>query len=133
MKKLLFDTDVLIDYLRGRVDAKEYIDNIDEPIYISVITIAELYAGVRKGEESKELEMFIETFDVVSLNKNIAKAGGLYRNQYKPGHGTGLADALIAASAKEIGAQIVTFNTRHYPMFDDVIKPYGRHSVVVQK
>ena len=125
MKKLLFDTDVLIDYLRGRDAAKEYIDNIDHAIYISVITIAELYAGIRKGEKSKELEMFIETFDVVSLNKNIAKVGGLYRNQYKPAHGTGLADALIAASAKEIGAQVVTLNTRHYPMFNDVIKPYA--------
>ena len=126
MKKLLFDTDILIDYLRGRDDARNYIDNTHDVIYISVITIAELYAGVRKGEESKELEMFIETFDVVSLNKNIAKAGGLYRNQYKPAHGTGLADALIAASAKEVGAQVVTFNTRHFPMFDDVIKPYER-------
>ncbi len=127
MKKLLFDTDVLIDYLRGRDDARDYIDNIHDVIYISVITIAELYAGVRKGEESKELEMFIETFDVVSLNKNIAKTGGLYRNQYKPGHGTGLADALIAASAQEVGAQVVTFNAKHFPMFDDVIKPYERH------
>jgi predicted nucleic acid-binding protein len=127
MKKLLFDTDVLIDYLRGRDDARDYIDNTRDVIYISVITIAELYAGVRKGDESKELEMFIDTFDVVSLNTNIAKMGGLYRNQYKPGHGTGLADALIAASAKEIGAQVVTCNTKHFPMFHDVIKPYERH------
>jgi len=127
MKKLLFDTDVLIDYLRGRDDARGYIDNSCDVIYISVITIAELYAGVRKGEESKQLEMFIETFDVVSLNNNIAKTGGLYRNQYKSGYGTGLADALIAASAKEIGAQVVTCNAKHFPMFDDVIKPYERH------
>lgn len=127
MKKLLFDTDILIDYLRGRDDVKEYIDNIHDDIYISVITVAELYADVRKGEESKELEMFIETFDVVSLNKNIAIAGGLYRNQYKPSHGTGLADAIIAASAQEIGAQVVTLNIKHFPMFDDVIKPYERH------
>lgn len=127
MKKLLFDTDILIDYLRGRDDAREYIDNVQDVICISVITIAELYAGVRKDEESKELKMFIETFDVVSLNNNIAKTGGLYRNQYKPGYGTGLADALIAASAQEVGAQVVTLNTKHFPMFDDVIKPYERH------
>ena len=127
MKKILFDTDIVIDYLRGRDDARDYVDSIHEDIFISVITIAELYAGVRKGEESKELEMFIETFDVVNLNKNIARAGGLYRNQYKPAYGTGLADALIAASAKEVGAQVVTFNTRHFPMFDDVIQPYERH------
>jgi predicted nucleic acid-binding protein len=28
MKKILFDTDVLIEYLRGKDEAKEYIDSI---------------------------------------------------------------------------------------------------------
>lgn len=126
MKKLLFDTDVLIEYLRGSDDAKAYIDGIQSVIYMSAITMAELYAGVREGDEYKRLEMFIETFEVADLNKNIAKIGGLLRNQYKPSHGTGLADALIAATAKEIGAQIVTFNAKHFPMFSNIIIPYGR-------
>ena len=124
MKKLLFDTDVLIEYLRGRDEAKAYIDGIKSNLYMSSITMAELYAGVREGEEYKKLEIFIETFVIINLNKNIAKTGGLFRNQYKPSHGTGLADALIAATAKEIGAQVVTFNVKHFPMFNDVIKPY---------
>lgn len=126
MKKLLFDTDILIEYLRGSVEAKDYINEIQSLIYISSITMAELYAGVRKGNEYKKLEIFIETFEVISLNKDIAKTAGILRNQYKPSHGTGLADALIAATAKEINAQVVTFNGKHFPMFDDVIKPYQR-------
>jgi predicted nucleic acid-binding protein len=126
MKKILFDTDVLIEYLRGSIKAKAYVDAIQNSLYISSITMAELYAGVREGEEYQKLEIFIETFEVVNLNKNIAKIGGLFRNQYKPSHGTGLADALIAATAKEIGAQIVTFNIKHFPMLNDVIKPYNR-------
>ena len=124
---MLFDTDVLIEYLRGKDEAKAYIDNIRDVIYMSSITMAELYAGVRKGNESKKLDIFIETFEVISLNKNIAKVGGLYRNQYKPSHGTGLADALIAATAKEIGAQVITFNTKHFPMLNNVVNPYVRY------
>lgn len=123
---MLFDTDILIEYLRGKDEAKAYIDNIKDVIYMSSITMAELYAGVRKGTESKKLEIFIETFEVISLNKNIAKMGGLYRNQYKSSHDTGLADALIAATAKEIDAQVITFNTKHFPMLNDVVKPYVR-------
>ena len=126
MNKVLFDTDVLIEYLRGIDAARTYIDNIQDMVYMSSISMAELYAGVRKGEESEKLDIFIETFEVISLNKNIAKIGGLYRNQYKPSHGTGLADALIAATAKEIGAQVITFNTKHFPMLSDVINPYKR-------
>jgi predicted nucleic acid-binding protein len=38
----------------------------------------------------------------------------------------GLADALIAATAKEIDAQLITFNTKHFPMLTDVIRPYER-------
>ena len=123
MKKLLIDTDVLIDYLRGKNDAKAFIDNIEDVIYISTITAAELYAGARKGKELTELDFFIDTFEVINVNKNISKTGGLYCNQYKPSHGTGLADALIAATAKEINAQIVTFNSKHFPMFNDIIRP----------
>ena len=126
MKKMLFDTDVLIEYLRGKDEAKDYIDSVKDTIYMSSITMAELYAGVRKGNESKKLEAFIETFEVISLNKNIAKTGGLYRNQYKPSHGTGLADALIAATAKEINAHVITFNTKHFPMLNNVTQPYIR-------
>ena len=108
MKKLLFDTDVLIEYLRGKAEAKNYMDTKQDVIYISAITMAELYAGVREGEEYKKLEIFIETFEVINLNNKIAKIGGLFRNKYKLSHGTGLADALIAATAQEISAQIVT-------------------------
>ena len=127
MKKLLFDTDVLIEYLRGNENAKAYLDQIENVIYMSSVTMAELYAGVRKGDEYSKLEKFIDTFEVISLNKNIAKIGGLLRNQYKSTHGTGLADALIAATAKTINAQVVTFNSKHFPMCKDVIKPYERN------
>ena len=73
MKKLLFDTDVLIEYLRGKAEAKAYIDTKQDVIYMSAITMAELYAGVREGEEYKKLGIFIKTFEVINLNKNIAK------------------------------------------------------------
>ena len=126
MNKIIFDTDVLIEYLRGSKQAKTFIDKIKGSVYMSSITMAELYAGVREGEEYEKLEIFIGTFEVVNLNKNIAKAGGLYRKKYKPSHATGLADALIAATAKEIDAQLVTFNIKHYPMLNNVVKPYVR-------
>ena len=127
MNKILFDTDVLIEYLRGSEQAKAFIDNIKGSVYMSSITMAELYAGVREGEEYEVLEIFIGTFEVVNLNKSIAKTGGLYRRKYKPSHATGLADALIASTAKEIGALLVTFNIKHYPMLDNVVKPYARY------
>ena len=36
------------------------------------------------------------------------------------------ADALIAASATARGAELLTFNRRHYPMLENVRVPYRR-------
>ena len=44
-KLLLIDTDVLIDYLRGQSDAVRYIENLEEPLLMSAMTMAELYVG----------------------------------------------------------------------------------------
>ncbi|MCA1719025.1 MAG: type II toxin-antitoxin system VapC family toxin, partial [Actinobacteria bacterium] len=50
----------------------------------------------------------------------------LYRRDYGPSHGTGLADALIAATTEETGADLVTFNRRHFPMISRITVPYER-------
>ena len=56
--QLLVDTDVLIDYLRDYPDAVSYVEAQQERLLISVVTVAELYAGVREGEERSRLERF---------------------------------------------------------------------------
>lgn len=55
---LLLDTDVLIDYLRGRSEAIDYVDTLPNPLFVSVITVGELYAGVRDGAECSRLDTF---------------------------------------------------------------------------
>ncbi len=40
MERLLFDTDVLIEYLRGRDEAKAYFDTCEHVIFVSAITVA---------------------------------------------------------------------------------------------
>jgi len=125
VKGLLLDTDVLVDYLRGLQKATHYLDERTEPLFISTITVAELYAGVREGKEQRALDQFILAFEVVPVDVEIAKKGGLYRRKYGPGHGTGLADALIAATTEIKQARLVTLNERHFPMLE-VHVPYQK-------
>ena len=125
-KRLLLDTDVLIDYLRDRAEAVTYLETLTSPLLISSITVAELYAGVREGAERKKLEIFISAFQVVALDAGIALAGGLFRRDYGKSHGTGLADALIAATAEREQAVFVTLNKKHFPMLTDVHVPYQK-------
>lgn len=125
-KRLLFDTDVLVEYLRGRKRAVEYLEGLEPELCTSAITVAELYAGVRNEEEERSLGQFLLAFTVLPITREVARLGGLYRRDYKPGHGTGLADALIAATARESGAELVTFNKRHFPMLSNIAVPYER-------
>ena len=126
MAGLLVDTDVLIEYLRGREKAIEYLESLASDLNISVISVAELFAGIREDEEERNLQQFLLAFTVLPVTEKVARRGGLYRREYTRSHGTGLADALIAATAGELSLSLVTFNRRHFPMVSEVVVPYER-------
>jgi predicted nucleic acid-binding protein len=72
--------------------------------------------------EQAALDNFISLFRIVPVSAGIAKAGGLYKRDYGKSHGVGLADAILAATAKAENAQLKTLNTKHYPMLK-ALKP----------
>jgi predicted nucleic acid-binding protein len=121
--RLILDTDVLIDYLRGNDNAIRFLEDLQEQLCVSVITVAELYAGIRNKKEQRVIEKFLTVFDVLPIDQVIAINGGLFRRQYGPSHGVGLADAMIAATAESCQARLVTLNQRHFPMLK-VVVPY---------
>ena len=125
-ERLLLDTDVLIEYLRGRSEAVEYLESLSSDLYLSVISVAELFAGVKDDEEERSLRRFLLAFVILPVTEKVARVGGLYRRDFRTSHGTGLADALIAATAEENGANLVTFNRRHFPMVPRITVPYER-------
>jgi len=122
----LVDTDVLIDYLRGRPQASHWLEGLKPPLYISTLTITELYAGVRDGEERERLNRFLEAFEWVNVNGEVAKQAGLYRRDFGKSHGTGIADAIIAACAQAVNATLATLNAKHFPMLNHVVRPYKK-------
>ena len=122
----LIDTNILIDYLRERTEALTFLEGLNQKALISSLTVAELYAGVRDGKERQQMEAFLGAFVVVPVTEAIAQQGGLYRREYGPSHGTDLVDALIAATAQEKKARLVTLNGRHFPMLSPVLVPYGQ-------
>lgn len=122
--KLLLDSNIFVDYLRGRTEALEYFDNLKDTPAISAITVAELFAGVREGKERELLDQIVPTIDVVAVTVEIAMLGGLFRRQYMKSHRLDIADAVIAATADREKLRLVTLNRKHFPMFGDVITPY---------
>ncbi|HEY0735170.1 MAG TPA: type II toxin-antitoxin system VapC family toxin [Herpetosiphonaceae bacterium] len=125
-RRLLLDTDVLIDYLRARKEAVTYMTSLTDSLSMSVITVAELYAGVRDGAERVALEVFLRAFLILPISHKIAVKGGLYRRDYGKSHSVGLPDALIAATVEHHQATLVTLNNKHFPMLTNLVVPYQK-------
>jgi hypothetical protein len=117
---------VLIDYLRDQADSVKYLEGLMPPLSVSAITIAELYAGVRDGAERAALDQFVGSFQVIPIDEIIATRAGIIRRDFGKSQGTGLADAIIAATAESQQAELVTLNRKHFQMLKHVVVPYQK-------
>jgi predicted nucleic acid-binding protein len=117
---VLLDSDVIIEILRGRravIDAALALDERGVPTYCTAISWAEIYAGIRPGEETLTSAFFQARGEVV-LDGVAGRQAGSYLARYSRSHGVEIADALIAAAAATAGLRLWTLNRRHYPMPD---------------
>ena len=124
---MLVDTDILIDYLRGNPKAEDFIESNLEEITISSITIGELYQGVKEGEERSALDNMISALTTLPVSEDIAKEGGLMCREYRKSNSIGLADCLIAATAKHHDLPLRSLNLKHYPMLENIASPYKKY------
>jgi len=123
-RPILVDSDILVDFFRGRKNAVDFINNYSDRIILSAIGVAELFAGVKGDKEKVVLEDFFSIFPVIPVSRQIAKRGGLYKSSYGKSHGIGLADAVIPATAESENAELKTLNIKHYPMFKGLRPAY---------
>ncbi|MCK4731813.1 MAG: type II toxin-antitoxin system VapC family toxin [Methanophagales archaeon] len=127
MNKVLIDTDILIDHLRGLDKAKEYLKKIESGKVkgvISVITEAELSAGesMRDILVQMKVRRLVRILEKVEVTSEIAWKAGELRRDYK----CRLMDALIAATAMKLNLKLVTRNIKHYERIKglEIEEPY---------
>ncbi len=125
MKRALVDTDVLIDYLRGHPKAKAKVLALEQ-VLVSVVTVAELYAGVRGSKEQRDVANLLAECERLPVDEQIAKDAGQLKNRYFPSHGVQLPDALIAATAVAHDLPLYTLNLKHYPMIEGLKAAYAK-------
>lgn len=88
------------------------------PVYCCSVSWAEVYAGLRAGEEATT-DAFFAARSAVAIDAAMGRKAGGYLARYRRSHGLQIGDALIAGAASTIGLHLWTLNRRHYPM-DDV-------------
>lgn len=123
----ILDTDILLDHLRGNRAALDYLSGqmkAGETLALSVVTLAELLSGVRHDEEGP-INALLRLFFVLDVTESVARQASMYLRQFRASHGLVQGDALIAATAYFAGANLLTRNTKRYPMDDiTVVAPY---------
>lgn len=116
MSKVLFDTDILIDILRGREAIRTFLFDLTGRSVpcCSVISVAELYTGMRP-EEKHATDVLLDALVIIPIVREIAEVAGRFKSRVKSRR-LELADCLIAATAFVEGATLATGNTKDYPM-----------------
>lgn len=125
----LIDTDILIDHFHSHAAAETFLRSVQgsgDTLAVSVVTVTELLAGMRAGEEA-QTEQLLTLFTILPVTEQISRQAALYLRTFRHSHRIDFGDALIAATAYLYGATLHTRNVKHYPMTDIVVSvPYER-------
>lgn len=117
----LFDTGALIDIYRGRSRIQSYFKALLEARaigFISVISEAELWQGVRRDELPRH-EALLSQFNSLPITSESARRAGVWMQLYKI-RGLGWMDALLVATATNNRLIVLTRDQRLASLLDGV-------------
>ncbi|MFN3831124.1 MAG: type II toxin-antitoxin system VapC family toxin [Allorhizobium sp.] len=119
MVKVLFDTNIVIDVLKGIPPARDVVSNLPQRA-VSIITWMEVMVGT-SATLTDATRDFLRGFQLIGLDENIAEHAVIVRQV----HRLKLPDAVIWATAKVNGLSLLTLDTKGFPrQHPDIIVPY---------
>ncbi len=124
----ILDSSILIDCLRGRSKAIEFVavQGAAGRLSTHLFVAAELLAGARDKQEQNLIDSFLQSFDLsIPTESDGLVALDLYR-QFHLSHGVDWPDCQIAATALRLGVAVLTQNVKHFNSFPGllVVKTY---------
>ncbi len=85
-------------------------------LYTSAMNVAEVYSGMRRGEELSTARLF-DSLTVLPITVEIARnAGHLKLEWARKGRTFSVQDMIVAATALEHGLTLVTQNRKDFPI-----------------
>ena len=119
MVRALFDTNILIDFLYNRAEARSELARFDDRA-ISMVTWMEVMVGA-SGDTQAQTRAFLASFALVDLDEDVAERAVGLRRRYR----MKLPDAVVWASAQSQGRLLVTRNIKDFPADDPSVRiPY---------
>ena len=118
MSRLLLDSTVLIDALRGRpaADRLRSLRRVGVEPWVSAVSVEEIWRGLRPDEEPVARRL-VQALRVAPLGAAEGQRAGRWRRDFaESGITLHQADCLIAAAAVGVGAALATANISDFPM-----------------
>lgn len=115
----LLDTDIIIDVLNGKRGRPSLLRGLVADGHLLAccsISITEVYAGLRPGEEQKTLN-FLHSLKFYAVDFAVAQLAGALKCDYsRKGKSLNIADSTIAAVALHHDLMLITGNKKDFPM-----------------
>jgi predicted nucleic acid-binding protein len=108
--RALFDTNIIIDYLRGILKAKTELSKYDSKA-ISIITKIEILSGITNQEVEIQVKKFLDSFEIYPVTEEISEIAVDLRRQKV----LKIPDAIIWATAKANNLLLVTRDSKDFP------------------
>lgn len=123
--RLIIDAHSWIEYFKGSISGEKLNNmlNEDNEIFVIPITISEVIAKIEKARGNIEgaYNSIIKNSKIFNPTPKIAKeAALLYVETRKTNESFGIVDSLLIASAKAIGAKLVS-GDNHFKQFKEAI------------
>jgi predicted nucleic acid-binding protein len=118
--KLIVDTDIIIDYLKGVRPARELFKSKDIVIYCSILSKKELLSKVGLSDsERKKIVNLISRLKVLKIDNDINQKYMLLINRYGERQSS-IVDYLIAATAWAKNLPLLTRNIKHFKKIKEI-------------
>ncbi len=116
MKRILIDTDILIDAGHKVKTAVNYLDFIKGKMKpcLSVVSEMELIVGCENKSELRKLKKFLRHFEVIHFHHEISYEAVDLLEKYRLSHGLLMPDAFIAATALIEELEFVSKNQKDF-------------------
>lgn len=120
MKKVVLDTSIIIDHVRGRNESLIKLLKLQEEkkvkLVVPAVVIFEFYSGLslRKRNVFKKSELLFSKFKLMAVDEEIAKLAARINRKQKLYQKIGAVDLLIGATALSYSAFLATKNTKDF-------------------
>lgn len=114
---IIADSDVLIDFLRGRGEGarRVAIELETRSFATTAITAFEIRSGARTPRQKKAVDVLLEAMTVLPFGPEEARLAADLRQQVeREGQPIGMADYMIAASCIAVGGILLTRNRKRF-------------------